>query len=201
MGGSSAALALSALVQNHLSPGLLRTCLASGASTRTAGYPVIYITRWLWFPISVVLPTDSHRHISQRLPTQGCISCTPDHVLNSISLTAAAVDRSRYTCRADIISPPRNLACPHRLTFPAPVALASANSSREIQEGTRARSLGVVRLEEMAARAAAETEAKATPDKTLPALPVPSGKPLGHSELRRPSAQDIFGKLKPLEQE
>ncbi|KAH9063558.1 hypothetical protein EDB87DRAFT_1575346 [Lactarius vividus] len=59
--------------------------------------------------------------------------------------------------------------------------------------GTRTRSLSVVKLEEMAARAAAETEAKAAADKTLPAPPVPSGKPLGHSDLRRPSAKDVFG--------
>ncbi|KAH9009259.1 hypothetical protein EDB84DRAFT_1584144, partial [Lactarius hengduanensis] len=59
--------------------------------------------------------------------------------------------------------------------------------------GTRTRSLSVVKLEEMAARAAAEMEAKAAADKTLPAPPVPSGKPLGHSELRRPSAKDVFG--------
>ncbi|KAH9164679.1 hypothetical protein EDB89DRAFT_2015695 [Lactarius sanguifluus] len=46
----------------------------------------------------------------------------------------------------------------------------------------------------MAARAAAEMETKAAADKALPAPPVPSGKPLGHSELRRPSAKDVFGK-------
>jgi len=61
--------------------------------------------------------------------------------------------------------------------------------------------LSVVKLEEMAARAAAETEAKAAAvDKTLPAPPVPSGKPLGHGEIRRLGAQDIFGKLEPFEQ-
>ncbi|KAH9164681.1 hypothetical protein EDB89DRAFT_2077820 [Lactarius sanguifluus] len=59
--------------------------------------------------------------------------------------------------------------------------------------GTRTRSLSVVKLEEMAARAAAETAAA---DKTPPAPPVPSGKPSGHGELRRPSAKDVFGKSK-----
>ena len=62
--------------------------------------------------------------------------------------------------------------------------------------GTRTRSLSVVKLEEMAARAAAETEAKvAAADKTLPAPPVPSGKPPGHGEHRRLGAQDIFGNM------
>ena len=62
--------------------------------------------------------------------------------------------------------------------------------------GTRTRCLSVVKLEEMAARAAAESEARAASDKTLPAPPVPSGKPL--EQPRRPVAQDIFGKLEPV---
>lgn len=62
--------------------------------------------------------------------------------------------------------------------------------------GARTRSLSVVKLEEMAPRAAAETVAKAAADKTLSAPPVPSGKPPRHSELRHPSAKDVFGKSK-----
>ena len=54
-----------------------------------------------------------------------------------------------------------------------------------------------MKLEEMAARAAPETEAKAAAaaDKTLPAPLVPTGKPLGHGEHRRLGAQDIFGNV------
>jgi hypothetical protein len=60
--------------------------------------------------------------------------------------------------------------------------------------------LSVVRLEEMAARAAAEMEAKAraekerltAADKTLPLPPVPSGKPSGYGVNRLPVAQEIF---------
>ena len=74
--------------------------------------------------------------------------------------------------------------------------------------GTRTRSLSVVKLEEMAARAAAETEAKARAerqgreaavDKTLPAPPVPSGKPSGYGANRRVFAQDIFHQMAPEE--
>ncbi|KAH9050366.1 hypothetical protein EDB83DRAFT_2522520 [Lactarius deliciosus] len=127
------------------------------------------------------------------------ISGTPDHVLIHLP-------RGYHTTSAQ----------PHTLRLPAP---ASTNTSRgggagtkadalpEIRErddvdpfaqsfgrvGTRTRSLSVVKLEEIAARAAAEIEAKAAADKTLPAPPVPSGKPLGHSKLRRPSAKDVFG--------
>jgi hypothetical protein len=74
--------------------------------------------------------------------------------------------------------------------------------------GTRTRSLSVVKLEEMAARAAAETEAKAMAerqgreaavDKTLPVPPVPSGKPSGYRANRRVLAQDIFHQMGPEE--
>ena len=64
--------------------------------------------------------------------------------------------------------------------------------------GTRTWSLSVVKLEEMVARAAAETEAKAAAaaDQTLPTPPFPSGK---HNERRRLGAQDIFGNIEELE--
>lgn len=70
--------------------------------------------------------------------------------------------------------------------------------------GTRTRSLSVVKLEEMAARAAAESEAKARAekegrgaavDKTLPVPPVPSGKPYGYGANRRVFVQDIFHQM------
>jgi len=69
--------------------------------------------------------------------------------------------------------------------------------------------LSVVKLEEMAARAAAEAEAKvraekegrdAAVDKTLPAPPVPSGKPSGYGANRRVSAQHIFHQKGPEEE-
>ncbi|KAI0290260.1 hypothetical protein B0F90DRAFT_629490 [Multifurca ochricompacta] len=78
--------------------------------------------------------------------------------------------------------------------------------------GTRARSLSVVKLEEMAARAAAETEAEARGekveretaalDKTLPVPPVPSGKPIGYGVNRRLiAAQEIFHQREPDQEE
>lgn len=75
--------------------------------------------------------------------------------------------------------------------------------------GTRTRSLSVVKLEEMVARAAAETEAKASAqkegrgaavDKTLPVPPVPSGKPSGYGANRRVFAQYIFQQMGPQEE-
>ncbi len=72
--------------------------------------------------------------------------------------------------------------------------------------GTRTRSLSVMKLEEMAARAAAETEDKARAekeerdaavDKTLPVPPVPSGKPSSYGANRRFFAQDIFQQVGP----
>ncbi len=74
--------------------------------------------------------------------------------------------------------------------------------------GTRTRSLSVAKLEEMAARATAETEAKvraqkkgreAAVDKTLPVPPVPSGKPSGYGANGRVFAQDIFQQSEPEE--
>lgn len=70
--------------------------------------------------------------------------------------------------------------------------------------GTRMRSLSVVKLEEMAALAAADAEAEAwaqtegrgaAVDKTLPVPPVPSGKPSGYGANRRVFAQDIFQQM------
>jgi len=72
--------------------------------------------------------------------------------------------------------------------------------------GTRVRSVSVVKLEEMAARAAAETEdmarvekegRQAAADKMLPVPPVPSGKPSNYGVHRRVAAQEIFHRLGP----
>ncbi|KAH9050363.1 hypothetical protein EDB83DRAFT_2522516 [Lactarius deliciosus] len=139
------------------------------------------------------------------------------------NLLAAAVDQSRYTCRRisyhlrtisctrSVLPPPAPSQSPPppptqvEVEVLAPKPVPSPKLVSEMLDvdpfaqsfgrvGTRARSLSAVKLKEMAARAAAETEAKAAADKTLPAPPVPFGKPPGRSELRRPSAKDVFGK-------
>ncbi|KAH9017290.1 hypothetical protein EDB84DRAFT_1566886 [Lactarius hengduanensis] len=148
------------------------------------------------------------------------ISGTPDHVLSSIShhqqyppqqsighgtLAARISHHLRATSRARSVSPPPPPPTRVEVEVLAPKPMPSPKLVSETLDvdlfaqslgrvGTRARSLSVVKLEEMAARAAVEMEAKAAADKTLPAPPVPSGKPLGPSELRRPSAKDVFGK-------
>ncbi|KAH8987440.1 hypothetical protein EDB92DRAFT_1126537 [Lactarius akahatsu] len=155
------------------------------------------------------------------IPASGLpISGTPDHVLTSIShqqqqyppqqsighgtLAARISHHLRATSRARSVSPPPPPPTQVEVEVLAPKPMPSPKLVGETLDldpfaqsigrvGTRARSLSVVKLEEMAARAAAEMEAKAVADKTLPVPPVPSGKPLGHSELRRPSAKDVFG--------
>ncbi|KAH9027169.1 hypothetical protein EDB85DRAFT_2172848 [Lactarius pseudohatsudake] len=125
-------------------------------------------------------------------------------VIGHGTLAARISYHLRATSRACSISPP--LPPPTRVEVEAlaPKPMLSPKFVSETLDvdpfapsfgrvGTRTRNLSVVKLEEMAARAAAEMEAKAATDKTLPAPPVPSGKPLGHSELRRPSATDVFG--------
>ncbi|KAH9050367.1 hypothetical protein EDB83DRAFT_2522522 [Lactarius deliciosus] len=152
------------------------------------------------------------------IPPSGLpISGTPDHVLSSIShhqqqpqqtighgtLAARISHHLRATSRARSVSPPPPPPTQVEVEVLAPKPMPSPKLVSETLDvdpfaqsfgrvGTRTRSLSVVKLEEMAARAAAEMEAKAAADKTLPAPPVPSGKPLGHSELRRPSAKDVF---------
>jgi hypothetical protein len=151
-----------------------------------------------------VLGSFPHHH-QQQYPPQ------PEQTIGHGTLAARISHHLRATSRARSVSPS---PAPSQLPPPPPTLLEvevlapkpmpspklvsidpSAQSSGRV--GTRTRCLSVVKLEEMAARAAAETEAKAAADKTLPAPPVPSGKPLGHGGLRRPGAQDIFGKLEP----
>ncbi|KAF8266493.1 hypothetical protein EI94DRAFT_184194 [Lactarius quietus] len=136
----------------------------------------------------------------------------PEQTIGHGALAARISHHLRVTSRARSVSPPP--APSHHLPPPPPtqveVELLSPKpmpSPKLISEttlsadpfaqsfgrtGTRTRSLSVVKLEEMAARATAETEANLAADKTLPAPPVPSGKPLGPSEHRRLGAQDIF---------
>ncbi|KAF8261375.1 hypothetical protein EI94DRAFT_1746127, partial [Lactarius quietus] len=135
----------------------------------------------------------------------------PEQTIGHGALAARISHHLRVTSRARSVSPP---SAPSHLPPPPPtqveVELLSPKpmpSSKLISEttlsadpfaqsfgrpGTRTRSLSAVKLEEMAARAAAETEANLTADNTFPAPPVPSGKPLGPSEHRRLGARDIF---------
>ena len=132
----------------------------------------------------------------------------------------------RSTSRARSASPPALIAPPTHVTLDviAPKPMLSPKVVTETHDatdnddpfarsfgrvGTRTRSLSVVRLEEMAARAAAETEIKARAqkdgrdaavDKTLPVPPVPSGKPSGYGASRRVLAQDIFQQMGPQEE-
>jgi hypothetical protein len=153
-----------------------------------------------------VLSSFSHRQQQQQqYPPQ-----QPEQTIGHGALAARISHHLRVTSRARSVSPP---PAPSQLHPPPPtqveVELLSPKpmpSPKLVSEtlsvdpfaqsfgkaGTRTRSLSVVKLEEMAARAAAETEAKAAAaavDKTLPAPPVPSGK---HGEHRRLGAQDIF---------
>ena len=136
------------------------------------------------------------------IPSGLPVSGTPDHVLSSFSqqqqqqqqqqtighgaLAARISHHLRVTSRARSVSPPpfevellspKPLPSP-KLTADDPFALTTTGS---FGTHNKRRSLSVVKLEEMAARAAAEAEAAL--DKTLPAPPVPS---------RRLVAQDIF---------
>ena len=132
----------------------------------------------------------------------------------------------RSTSRARSASPPAQILPPTQVAVDviAPKPIPSSDVITETHDatdnddlfahssgrtGTRTRCLSVVKLEEMAARAAAEAEAKvraekegrdAAVDKTLPAPPVPSGKPSGNGANRRVSAQHIFHQFGPEEE-
>jgi hypothetical protein len=129
----------------------------------------------------------------------------------------------RSTSRARSASPPAPIAPPTQVTvdviapkpMPSPKVVTETHDATDNDDpfaqsfgrvGTRTRSLSVVKLEEMAARAAAETEAearaqkegsRAAVDKTLPVPPVPSGKPSGYGANRRVFAQDILQQMGP----
>ncbi|KAI9429257.1 hypothetical protein H4582DRAFT_2105074 [Lactarius indigo] len=162
-------------------------------------------------------PASAHPStVMARIPPSGLpISGTPDHMLSSISHHQQQQQQQQHRSVSPPPAPSESPPLPPtqvEVEVLAPKPMPSPKLVSETLDvdpfaqsfgrvGTRTRSLSLVKLEEMAARAAAEMEAKAAGDKTLPALPVPSGKSLGLSELRRPSAQEVFGKLEPLEQE
>ena len=132
------------------------------------------------------------------MPSGLPVSGTPDHVLSSFSqhqhqqqqqtiighgaLAARISHHLRATSRARSVSPP-----PFEVELLSPKPLPSPKLTAEEEDPFAAhtthkrRSLSVVKLEEMAARAEAEAN-NAAQDKTLPAPPVPSRRLLGAQE-------------------
>ncbi|KAH9027151.1 hypothetical protein EDB85DRAFT_1976345, partial [Lactarius pseudohatsudake] len=159
----------------------------------------------LWFPPAPPAYVGCPSY--KQLPPHRLASANPTSVIGHGTLAARISYHLRATSRARSVSPPPPPPTRVEVEALAPKPMLSPKFVSETLDvdpfapsfgrvGTRTRNLSVVKLEEMAARAAAEMEAKAAADKTLPAPaapPVPSGKPLGHSELRRPSATDVFG--------
>ena len=161
-------------------------------------------------------PDHLHKHHSyrqhQHYPPQ------PEDTTGHGARAARISHHLRATSRARSASPPAQVFPPTQVLVDviAPKPIPSSEVITEAHDATdcddrfarssggtrtRTRCLSVVKLEEMAARAAAEAEAKARAekegrvvavDKTLPAPPVPSGKPSGYGAIRRVSAQDIF---------
>ena len=169
-------------------------------------------------------PEHIHKHFSYQQPQY--YSPQPEETTGHGSLAARISHHLRSTSRARSASPPTLKVPPTQVNVDviAPKPMLSPKVVTETHDatdsddpfarsfgrvGTRTRSLSVVKLEEMAARAAAETEAKArgqqegrvvAVDKTLPVPPVPSGKPPGYGANRRVFAQDIFQQLGPQEE-
>ena len=152
-----------------------------------------------------VLSSFSHQQQQQYPPAQ------PEQTIGHGALAARISHYLRVTPRARSVSPrlaplqlhpPPSTQVEVEVLFPKPIpspklvseALRDPFAQSFGRVGTRTWSLSIVKLEEMVARAAAETEAKAAAaaDKTLPAPPFPSGK---HSQRRRLGAQDIFGNI------
>ncbi|KAI9429258.1 hypothetical protein H4582DRAFT_2105076 [Lactarius indigo] len=149
-----------------------------------------------------MLSSISHQQEQQRHPSQ--------QTIGHGSLSARISHHLRATSRARSVSlpPARSVTPPPtqvEVEVLAPKPIPSPKLVSETLDvdrfapsfgrvGTCTRSLSVVKLEEMAVQAAAEMEAKAVADKTLPTPPVPFGKLLGYSESMRPVAQDIFEK-------
>ncbi|KAH9027161.1 hypothetical protein EDB85DRAFT_127341 [Lactarius pseudohatsudake] len=137
-----------------------------------------------------VLGSISHHQQQQQYPQQ--------QMIGHSTLAARISHHLRATSRACSFSP---LPVPSQSLPPQPtqvevevLAPKPMPSPKLVSEGarrrpifteprveTRTRSLSVVKLEELTARTAAEKEAKAAVDKTLPAPPVPFGKPLGQA--------------------
>ena len=185
---------------------------ATQASILPAGLPVLGT------------PEHLHKHFSyqqyQHHPPQ------PEETTGHGARAARISHHLRASSRARSASPTALIAPPTQVTvdviaprpMPSPKVVTETHDATDNDDpfarsfggvGTRTRSLSVVKLEEMAARAAAETEAKAsaqkegrgaTVDKTLPVPPVPSGKPSGYGANRRVFAQDIFQQMGPQEE-
>ena len=166
-------------------------------------------------------PEHLHKHFSyqqhQHCPPQ------PEETMGRGARAARISHHLRSTSRARSASPPALIPTPTHVTvdviapkpMPSPKVVTETHDATDNGDlfarsfgraGTRTRSLSVVKLEEMAARAAAETEAKAKAqtegrggavDKTLPIPPVPSGKPSGYGANRRVFVQDIFQQMGP----
>ncbi|KAF8493966.1 hypothetical protein F5888DRAFT_701927 [Russula emetica] len=190
---------------------------ATQASILPTGLPVSGL------PISGA-PEHLHNHFSyqqyQNYPPQ------PEVTTGHGTRAARISHHLRATSRARSASPPALIAPPTQVTvdviapkpMPSPKVVTETHDATDNDDpfarsfgrvGTRTRSLSVVKLEEMVARAAAETEAKASAqregrgaavDKTLPVPPVPSGKPSGYGANRRVFAQDIFQQMGPQEE-
>ena len=168
-------------------------------------------------------PEHFHKHFSyqqhQYYPPQ------PEETMGHGARAARISHHLRSTSRARSASPPAPVAPPTQVAvdviaprpMPSPKVVTETHDALDNDDpfaqsfgrmGTRTRSLSVAKLEEMAARAAAETEAEARTqkegreaavDKTLPVPPVPSGKPSGYGANRRVFAQDIFQQMGPQE--
>ncbi|KAI0280715.1 hypothetical protein BGY98DRAFT_304537 [Russula aff. rugulosa BPL654] len=169
-------------------------------------------------------PDHLHKHYSYQQPQH--YPPQPEETTGHGARAARISHHLRSTSRARSASPPALIVPPTQVTVDliAPKPMLSPKVVTETLDatdnddpiarsfggvGTRTRSLSVVKLEEMAARAASETESKARAqkggrgaavDKTLPVPPVPSGKPSGYGPNRRVFAQDIFQQMVPQEE-
>src|SRR6267142_961386 len=149
---------------------------------------------------------------------QGYYPPQPEQTIGHGARAARISHHLRATSRARSASPPAQITPPTTVAvdvvspkpMPSPKIVTETLGGTDTDDpfaqsfgrtGPRVRSLSVVRLEEMVARAAAETEAMARAekegraaavDKTLPVPPVPSGKPSHYGVSRRVVAQDIF---------
>ena len=166
-------------------------------------------------------PEHIHKHFSYQQHQH--FSPQPEETMGHGARAARISHHLRSTSRARSASPSGLITPPTHITvdviapkpMPSPKVVTETHDATDNDDpfarsfgrvGTRTRSLSVVKLEEMVARAAAETEAKAKAqtearggavDKTLPVPPVPSGKPSGYGANRRVFVQDIFQQMGP----
>ena len=169
--------------------------------------------------------TPDHIHSHLAYQQQGRYPPQPEQTVGHGARAARISHHLRATSRARSASPPAQIAPPTPVAvdvvspkpMPSPKIITETQGVMDTDDpfarsfgrtGTRVRSLSVVKLEEMVARAAAEAEAMARAekeggglavDKTLPVPPVPSGKPSssGLDLNRRAVAQEIFRQLGP----